>query len=174
MKLLKNIIHPSIDSIDNKSIWERPATRGIILRNSDILLLFTERYDDYSLPGGGVDPNESIESGLVRELEEETGARNIRDLKEFGKYEEYRPCHKPEYDLIFMTSYCFTCSIDKQLGDTKYEDYEKKNGMKPVWIDINEAIKHNKKTLAHSSKSGLSIEREIFLLELIRDQFSFS
>ena len=174
MNLLRHIIHPSIDSINNKSISERPATRGIILRNKDILLLFTERYDDYSLPGGGVNDGEEIEDGLKRELAEETGAQNIHNIKPFGRYEEYRRSFKKENELIFMTSYCFTCSIDDELGDTKYESYEEKNGMAPKWININTAIVHNRKTLAQGNKSGFSIEREIFLLELIRDQFKLS
>ena len=174
MKLLRHIVHPSIDTLENKSVLERPATRGIILREKEILLLYTKRYEDYSLPGGGVDEGELIEVGLKRELAEETGAKNIQIIEAFGKYEEYRLSHKKEQDLIFMTSYCYTCSIDNELGETKYEDYEKKNGMNPVWIDINKAISHNKKTLAQSEKSGFSVEREIFLLELIRDQFNLS
>lgn len=66
-----------------------------------------------------------------------------------------------------MVSYCFTCKIDRELGDTNYEDYEIKNGMKPVWINIRDAITHNELTMAESEKKGMSIERETFLLRLI-------
>lgn len=66
-----------------------------------------------------------------------------------------------------MLSYCFTCSIDDELGETKLEDYEIKNGMKPVWINIFKAIKHNQDTIANSPKKGMSIERETFLLKRI-------
>jgi len=171
MKLLRKTIHPSIDSIDSKSFWERPATRGIIVKNNEILLLYTERYDDFSLPGGGVDDGEDIIEGLKRELSEETGAQNIREVIPFGKYEEYRQCTRTEFDLVFITSYCYLCKIDDELGATKYESYEKKNGMTPRWIDINKAIDHNQKTLSNSPKSGFSIERELYLLNLIRDHF---
>ncbi|MDK9760016.1 DNA mismatch repair protein MutT, partial [Vibrio sp. D173a] len=54
-----------------------------------------------------------------------------------------------------------------ELGATAYEDYEVKNGMKPVWINIHDAIAHNEKTIAESEKKGMSIERETFLLHLI-------
>ncbi len=73
-----------------------------------------------------------------------------------------------------MLSYCYTCDIDDELGQTKYESYETKNGMKPLWIDINEAIAHNEQTLKNSSKSGLSIEREIFLLKEIRKELKLN
>ena len=72
---------------------------------------------------------------------------------------------------MHMLSYCYSCDIDEELGPTKYESYETKNGMKPVWIDINEAIAHNEQTLKNSPKSGLSIEREIYLLKEIRAEF---
>ena len=57
--------------------------------------------------------------------------------------------------------------IDRQLGETNYEDYEIKNGMKAVWMNIHDAIAHNEKTIAESPKKGMSIERETFLLHLI-------
>lgn len=174
MNLLKHTIHSSIDTIDNKTIWERPATRAIILRNKKILLLYTERYDDYSLPGGGVNEGEEIIEAFKRELKEETGAKNIRNIQEFGKYEEYRVSRKVGFDLVFMTSYCYTCEIDENLGETQYESYELSNGMKPVWLDIDQAILHNEQTLAQSPKSGLSIERELFLLKKIKEEFFFT
>jgi len=39
--------------------------------------------------------------------------------------------------------------------------------MKAVWIPIQEAIAHNEHTIATSSKKGMSIERETFLLKHI-------
>ena len=165
MKLLKKAIHPSIDDISKLSILERTSARAIVMNGEEILLLYTQRYNDYSLPGGGVDPNESIEEGLLRELSEETGAQNVKIIGELGLYEEYRPWYKPDPDIVHMLSYCYYCSADRELGETKYEDYERKNGMKPLWINIHKAIEHNKKTLKEGEVSGLSLEREIFLLE---------
>lgn len=139
------------------------------MKGSSILLLYTERYEDYSLPGGGLDGDEDRIEGMMRELSEETGAQDIVNIKPFGAYEEYRPWHKPDYDIVHMISYCYTCDINKELGQSKMESYELKNGMKAMWVDIHEAIAHNQKTLANSEKKGLSIEREIFLLQLIAD-----
>ena len=49
------------------------------------------------------------------------------------------------------------------------ESYETNNGMKAIWINIHEAINHNKKTMTTSAKKGMSIERETFLLQLIAE-----
>lgn len=166
MRLLRSSTHPDIKDL-NGSMFHRQAARGIILNGEDILMLYTARYDDYTLPGGGIDEGEDIVQGLVRELEEETGAQNIRDIQAFGIYEEFRPWYKPDFDIMHMKSYCFVCSIDDELGQTSLEDYEINNGMQPKWINIFDAIAHNEKTIASSEKKGMSIERETFLLKQI-------
>ncbi|MDD1779611.1 NUDIX domain-containing protein [Enterovibrio sp. ZSDZ35] len=167
MQPLKTAMHPDVFPLDGKSTFHRRAARAIVLRGEDILLLYTERYHDYSLPGGGVDDGETEVDGMIRELQEETGAQNIRNVIPFGSYEEYRPWYKPDFDVMHMISHCFYCEIDEELGDVAFEEYEVKNGMRPVWINIHEAIAHNKHTLETSDKQGLSLEREIFLLEKI-------
>ncbi|WP_353892825.1 NUDIX hydrolase [Proteinivorax hydrogeniformans] len=167
MRLIKKLIHKNLDKLEGRT-FNRRAARAIVLDGRKILLLYTKAYNDYSLPGGGVDPQEDIIEGLKRELAEETGAKNIEVLSEFGYIDEYRPHYKPEYDLIHMLSYFYICKVDSQLGEINLEDYEVANGMAPVWIDINTAITHNKEVMAKKEKSmGLSIERETFALELI-------
>ena len=167
MRHLHIATHPEVEPLSQQRILQRKAARAIVLDGEDILMLYTERYHDYTLPGGGVDEGEDILQGMVRELEEETGAQNIHNIKPFGLYEEFRPWYRDDADVMHMVSYCFTCKIDRELGDTNYEDYEIKNGMKPVWINIRDAITHKELTMAESEKKGMSIERETFLLRLI-------
>lgn len=145
----------------------RHAARGIIIKGQDILLLYTKRYHDYSLPGGGLDEGEDVVAGLMRELQEETGAQGARNVKAFARYDEYRPWYKADADIIHMISHCYVCDIDEQLGETAYESYEIGNGMKPLWMNIYTAIEHNEAVIADSDKKGLSIERETFLLKVI-------
>ncbi|MCA0769366.1 NUDIX hydrolase [Vibrio vulnificus] len=167
MRHLKTTIHPDIEHLDEKIIFQRSAARAICVDGEDILLLYTERYHDYTIPGGGIDEEEDVIAGLVRELEEETGAKNIHNIKPFGIYEEFRPWYKGEANVMHMHSYCYTCKIDRELGETRFEEYEVKNGMKPLWVNIHQAIAHNEQTMAESPKKGMSIERETFLLRLI-------
>jgi len=167
MQILKIHHHPEVTTLENKNISTRLATRGITIQGENILLMYTERYDDYSLPGGGLDLGEEKIVGMIRELKEETGAQNIKNIQPFGAYEEYRPMHKIGFDVQHMVSYCYTCDIDTALGNSNLEAHEIKNGMKAIWMNIHEAIIHNKKTMATSNKKGMSIVRETFLLELI-------
>jgi len=166
MRLLKSAIHPDANP-QSASLFHRKAARAIVLNGENILMLYTQRYHDYTLPGGGVDEGEDICDGLIRELKEETGAKDITNIKPFGRYEEFRPWYKDGFDTMHMQSYCFTCDIHKELGKTQLEDYEVHNGMKPVWLNIHEAIEHNEQTMANSNKKGLSIERETYLLKCV-------
>ncbi|GAD79823.1 NUDIX hydrolase [Vibrio ezurae] len=167
MRHLHTQVHPSLAKLDQQTIIQRKATRAIALRGEQILLMYTERYHDYSLPGGGLDEGEDVIAGLVRELQEETGAQNVRDIAPFGVYEEFRPWYKNEANVMHMHSYCYVCLVDETLGRPNLEEYEINNGMTAVWVNIHEAIKHNENTIAKSAKKGLSIERETFLLHLI-------
>lgn len=167
MQILKTHYHPDVKNLDNKSTFTRLATRSIAIKGDSILLLYTERYEDYSLPGGGLDFGEDKIEGMKRELSEETGAKDIKNIEPFGAYEEYRPWYKPDYDIQHMISYCYTCEINEELGDSNMESHEINNGMKAMWVNIHEAIAHNEKTIASSAKKGMSIERETFLLKLI-------
>ena len=170
MRLLRTTIHPTIN-ITHGCQFTRPTARAIVFKQQYILLMYTQRYDDFSLPGGGVDLHESIEQGLIRELNEETGAQNIKICSEFGLYEEYRPWYKDDFDIIHIKSYCYVCEINEQLGQAQLEHYEQQNGMQAKWVNIFEAIAHNERTLANSDKQGLSIIRETFLLKEIAKQF---
>ena len=119
-----------------------------------------------------MDASESIAEGLIRELEEETGARNIQVEEGFGIYEEFRPARTPSFDILHMISHIYKVSCDEVFDLPKFESYELKNGMNTVWIDINEAIDHNKQVIERlESSMGLSVKRELFLLESIRQQY---
>lgn len=166
MRLLRSTIHPDIADLTASS-FNRKATRAIVLNGSDILLLYTERYHDYSLPGGGIDQGEDNISALIRELKEETGAQNVRNVREFGLYEEYRPWYKGDFAIVHMESYCYFCDIDQELLAPQFEAHELANGMVPKWMNIHRAIEHNEQTMANSEKKGMSIDRETFLLKLL-------
>lgn len=170
MRLLNQLIHHELLHL-NGSAFERRTARGIVLRGQDILLIYTKRYNDYSFPGGGIEPHEDWIAGLKRELQEEIGAISIQNIQPFGSIEEYRPHYKPEYDLIHMWSYFYTCSVEEDLNSCQPEDYEIANGSKPVWVNIYEAIQHNQQVMANQEASmGFSIQRETMVLELVEKE----
>lgn len=170
MRHLKTAIHPDLHALNHMESVTRNASRAIVLDGCQILLIYTERYDDYTLPGGGLNEGEDPIAGMMRELQEETGAQNIRNVESFGIYEEFRPWYKSDAEVMHMISYCYLCQVDKELGTPDMENHEIQNGSRPVWVNIYDAIEHNEKTILQSHQQGLSIERETFLLRLVANE----
>ncbi|MBY6225985.1 NUDIX hydrolase [Ferrimonas balearica] len=166
MELIQTLHHP--DAVVGGSEYTRLSVRALIAHGDQVLLLYTARYDDYSLPGGGVDDGESLQQALLREVAEETGARGLTILAEFGLVKELRPWYKPDYDNVRMLSYCYLCDALPELGQTALEHYEVANGMEPRWVNLAEAIAHNEAVMAGSPKAGLSIARETWLLKRLQ------
>jgi len=66
---------------------------GIILLNNENKIFVGRRIDNpdasWQMPQGGVDKNESFLSAAKRELEEETGIKSIKLIKEIEQWLEY-------------------------------------------------------------------------------------
>jgi 8-oxo-dGTP pyrophosphatase MutT (NUDIX family) len=167
MTPLYTLTHPDVTTIDGVKL-ERQAVRAVVVHGNDVLLLYTRRYDDYSFPGGGLDAGETPEDGLVRELQEETGATGIRIGRYLGYGDEYRPPQRAGHDVLFMRSHFYICQADRILGNAAPEAYEVTNGMVPRWININEAIAHNESLLRDKPVNmGMSIHRETLMLRYV-------
>ena len=167
MKLNQKFIHPETPELKGY-VQYREAVRAIVKRGEELLLLYTERYNDFSFPGGGMHENETKEEAVVRELKEETGAQNIQIKEYLGVLEEYRPHYKPTIDVVHMISHVFICEISEELQEPQFEEHEIKNKMSVVWKNLQEVIQHNEQVMAKQEKSmGLSIGRETWLMKYI-------
>jgi hypothetical protein len=57
-----------------------------------------------------------------------------------------------------IQSFVYRCAVDELLAAPRMESYEQANGMRPVWIDVDEAIAHILDVIARAEASmGLSI-----------------
>lgn len=153
---------------DGKTVY-RTAVRAVILRGRDLLLVYSSSRGDYKFPGGGVDKGETHAQALCREVQEECGMAVAQIGPEIGVVIEYNTPIEKDYDAFKMTSHYYQCEVKGEFGAQKLDDYERELGFRPVWIDIDRAIRLNKALLAIDPVVRW-LHREIFVLEYIRQK----
>ena len=87
-------------------VQQGPDIRGVKVLATDpagriLLVKIAYSHKRWTLPGGGVEPNESFEEAALREFQEETGVA-MSSLHFFGQYEGTNP--KPHPVRCFSTT----------------------------------------------------------------------
>jgi 8-oxo-dGTP pyrophosphatase MutT (NUDIX family) len=87
-KLRKGIFQDRMEKIASRFVW--PSTSAAVLAAKDNHLLTVKIGDMYMLPGGTVEPGETLEEAAIRETREETGLNvesqgRIYELRQPGK-----------------------------------------------------------------------------------------
>ena len=91
----------------------RPSVAAVVLTEAGVLL---QRRDDnglWGLPGGGVEPGESVRAAVIREVREETGLE-VEPVRLIGVYSD--PAHHqimtyPDGTVTHYVSSVFECVI---------------------------------------------------------------
>lgn len=78
---------PTVQTSHEKSV--RTGARAILFDDdNEVALVYETAYDHYKLPGGCVEPGETLEQALRREIAEEVGA-TIRSIRYIGVVESH-------------------------------------------------------------------------------------
>lgn len=167
MHLLATILrHPNIPA-QGRTIL-REAVRGIIMDGQKILMVYSPVNGDYKFPGGGMEPGETHETALLREIREETGT-HAEILRPFGKVLEYDIPAETDFDIFKMTSYYYWCKIGAETSAQSLDTYEADLGFTPVWITLEEAIRQNAIVLQQPTHTQpLWTQRELEVLKQIQ------
>ena len=166
MQILTEIHRAEGINIHGRAIL-RTAVRAVILRGSELLMVYSSNVGDYKFPGGGVGIGETHQQALARELLEECGASLLSVDGELGAVVEYNFAEEKEYDVFKMTSYYYFCQIREEFGSQKLDGYEKELGFQPLWINIDKAILLNR-SLLETDEIPYWLRREIFMLEYLK------
>lgn len=110
------------------------AVRAIILENNKILLMHRNKFGSeyYTLVGGMVKENETLEEALVREVREETGITVT----------SARPVYYEPHPAPYNEQYIYLCQIaphgDIQMEENAEESFMNKMDMNlhvPIWAE---------------------------------------
>ena len=109
----------------------RAGCRAVIIKDGRILLSYETVTDQWMLPGGGLEENETEEQCVIRELSEETGyiIKPSQCVLEIDEYYE---------DCKWVNRYFsgeITGSTERRLTEG-----EKKVGMEPRWLGISDIL----------------------------------
>ena len=123
----KEIFHSKQLNISGKGII-RNAVRGVIIRGSRLLLIYSPVNGDYKFPGGGIKIAETHDTALKREIMEECGAEISKINEISGMITEYSKPREESFDYFAMQSFYYYCELENQTpGRQNLDNYEKKN-----------------------------------------------
>ncbi len=138
----------------------RTACRGIVLREGMVLLSYEAGRDQYGIPGGGLEGQETSRECCRREIAEETGllvapGEHCLTVKEY--YEQW--CYETHF---------FLCEPN---GETERHltAREAQVGLVPRWVPLKEAIaifaKHQEYAATDEEKRGIYLREFLALSE---------
>jgi len=126
-----------------KNIQFRVSVVGLFIDNHEVLLLHQTtppEPDCWDLPGGGLEPGETLFAALKREIQEETGIEEFNVDKLLTVVEGFFP--QPDDQLMHTLNIVYQCSLDSKPLTLVSNDSE--IGIKGIqWLDISELTPEN-------------------------------
>lgn len=116
----------------------RKASRGILVNDGKLAVLFVSKENYHKLPGGGIEAGETNKDAFIREVKEETGCdcKVIDDDNQNSVVIETRDRFK-----LLQISYIFFSGIVGEPKELHLEQSEIDEGFELQWIPIDQVIK---------------------------------
>ncbi|HHT14946.1 MAG: NUDIX hydrolase [Christensenellales bacterium] len=144
--------------------WDRVriGCRGIVMKDSRILLSYETATDQWMIPGGGLKDGEDERTCCVREIAEETGV-----------LVEPSQCRLEIHEYYGNDQYVNKYFICEVTGSTerRLTRREKEAGLEPRWLSVDEIkaifAKHNTYIETDEMRMGMYLREYTALCELV-------
>jgi ADP-ribose pyrophosphatase YjhB (NUDIX family) len=117
----------------------RVTVNGLFVDSDEVLLIHQmtlPEVDCWDLPGGGLEPQESVIDGLKREVQEETGILSFEIIRLLTVTDSFFPDPLMEGRQLHNVNIVYQCSVDRQSCILSSSDPE--IGAKGIqWMPIN-------------------------------------
>lgn len=147
--------------------FRRPSVRGIIIKDNKVAMVYSNKYDYYKFPGGGIESNEDIITALKREVLEETGLTVIdSSVEEYGSVLRIQKSRVGENEIFEQENFYYLCQTEDSAISQKLDDYELDEGFELQYVYPEHAILVNRMH-SHDIYDLMLIERESKVLECL-------
>lgn len=144
--------------------YARPSARAIVIRDGRVAMVYSQKYQHYKFPGGGIDPGESREAALLREAREEAGL--LLDPTTVRPYGFVHRIERGDPEPIFLQDNFYYLATATALVPQALDGYEAEEGYTLRWVGPEEAIAQNRAlTNVYKRKYHTMLLREALVLE---------
>lgn len=167
MRLLFNMDNG--DYTPDSKQFVRPSVRGILIRDGQVAMVYSQKYNYFKFPGGGMEAGENQTDTLIREVAEEAGLAVVPEtIREYGLV--HRVAKSDRIDGIFVQdNYYYLCEAADGTLPQKLDDYEREEGFTLMFVTPELAISANR-TPDHGPKEQQMLEREALVLERLMEE----
>lgn len=145
----------------------RNSARSIIIRNGQVAMVHSLKYDYYKFPGGGIEAGENPVEAMIRETREEAGLTVIPDsVKEYGLVHRIQKSDSDPAECFMQDNYYYLCDALDETVSQNLDSYESGEGYRLEFMDPQAVIRKNR-NVKNSPYNGLMFEREARILEML-------
>lgn len=143
-----------------KENWDQRIGVYAICTDTESLLVIDKKQgpyrNRYDLPGGGIEPNESMHNALHREMLEETGLK-IQILEDIGTCEFLVPSPVDTFThLHHIVHLCFVHPITQQIqAPTQFDEQDVAGAH---WVNLKQLTPDKTSPLVHQAKQWLETQ----------------
>lgn len=152
------------DYVEGGRPFYRPSARAIVIESGRVAMVYSQKYQHYKFPGGGIEPGESRESALIREAREEAGL--VLDPASVRPYGFVHRIEKGHPEPLFLQDNFYYLASVSALAPQELDGYEAEEGYTLRWVEPRAAIEQNRAlTNAYKRKYHTMLLREALVLE---------